>query len=498
MTELTPAGSGSPQSQRRLELVVHSPDEQVQVPDFSVIDLISLAFSQWRIIISVAFMGACLFGCAGLAYKYFLAGEKGTTKMVVSFHFLGIEEGKDPRQQRFDKDQIINPAVLSKTVKDLKDELDIDVTPEQLRQHLTVNPIVPEKVFEKVESLRKEAAKKDPTKLDEIYKIVYHPIEFVVNLKSTAKLPLSREQMIKAENTLFNNYQEWFLNHYTDQDLFVDLIAGVNLNDYDYPEFSEIANQQISEMRNYLARREVDGSLFRSSETNKSFKDLLSELDIIQKIDVDRMDSLVVGAYKLTKNKERRIQLFEYRILKYELNKKKLSDQQKDAVAMMEKFPREKNVMFIPGLSGTGPTTIEGEKQDDYFRLLAGKALEAGIGSSTSGHDIDFYKGEIERLKNDTVPAAEKAEAIKEIEAISVNIQTKLNKFTKVANATVQDYSKTILFGKSIDCAIPPQYYSKVSLTLLLAISIAGGMLGAMIGLFLVWFRQQVIRRLAA
>lgn len=493
MTELTPAGSGSPQSQRRLELVVHSPDEQLQVPDFSVIDLISLAFSQWRIIISVAFIGACLFGFAGISYKYFLAKEKGTTKMVVSFHFFGIEEGKDPRMKRFDKDQIINPAVLSKTVKDLK----LGVTPEQLRQHLTVDPVIPEKVLEKVESLRKEAAKKDPTKLDEIYQIAYHPIEFVVKLKSTDRLNLSKEEMVKVEEKIFENYQEWFLNHYTDQELFVDIIAEINLNDYDYPEFSEIANQQISEMRRYFIQRDLDGSSFRSSETNKSFKDLISELDIIQKIDVDRMDSMV-GAYKLTKNKEWRIQLIEHRILQYELNKKKLGDQQKDAVAMMEKFPKEKSIMLIPGISNTAPATLEGEKQDDYFRLLAGKALEAGFGSSTSGHDIEFYKAEIERLKNDTVPLAEKTEAIKEIERISVNIQTKLNKFTKVANATVQDYSKTILFGKSIDCAIPPQYYSKVSITILLAISIAGGMLGALVGLFLVWFRQQVIRRLAA
>ena len=84
------------------------------------------------------------------------------------------------------------------------------------------------------------------------------------------------------------------------------------------------------------------GSNFRSVETGMSFGDIMESISIIKKVDLSRLDS-IIGAYNLTKNKEKLIKLYEYRIKQAELSMNQKNEESALLTDIIQKYQKDQN-----------------------------------------------------------------------------------------------------------------------------------------------------------
>jgi len=101
-------------------------------------------------------------------------------------------------------------------------------------------------------------------------------------------------------------------------------------------------------MKNFLSSKIEKAKDFRSTDTGLSFADILQSVDVIDTVDLSRMDS-IIGAFNLTKDKDKLIKLYEYRIKVKELEKAKKQDESKIVSDMLGKFERDKSVFACSG-----------------------------------------------------------------------------------------------------------------------------------------------------
>lgn len=463
----------------KIELVIRQDRNDNKGIEISLRDIIEVILKgKWLIALIVAI--SIILTSVGFVL---ITPYKGTVSMMISFNFNGIEKGLDPYGNNFDISKIKSPVVLNKVVENL--ELSkYEISADDLRTNIDLTPIIPGDVTEKIKSL--EEAKK--LNIEDVQDYTYYPNKYTIklNIPRSFKVGAVKEREILDE--LFKQYQEYFFNTYSDKSVLSNALGPIDYDNYDYPEMSDVIQNQINIIQNYLytKNKELDANNFRSKKTGLAFVDIIDSIGVLKKVDLQRIDS-IIGSFNLTKDKDKLIKLYEYRIQRSQLESQKKKDEAKIYDDKVSKYQKDKNVLFVSGM-GEDANTVETSETSKYYDEMMDKSAVAGVDAQNAVHDAAYYQMQIDKLTNDTVEIHKKQAAEKEVLSLLPDITKKLENWIALTNDTVQEYYDTQLYNSAITKLSPAESSGILKgIVLSLAIGLVAGLL---LGLFVAFLRE--------
>jgi len=463
----------------KIEVVLRQEQNNSNTIEISLRDIMeTILRGKW--IIAIIVIISLILTSVGYIY---VTPNKGSVDMMISFNFDGIEKGLDPYGNNFDISMIKSPTVLNKVVENLGLSK-YSISEDDIRTNLELTPIIPGDITEKIKSL--EEAKK--LNIEDIQDYTYYPNRYQITLNLPKSFSVDGEKAREILDDLFKEYQEYFFYSYSDRSVLTNALGPIDdYTKYDYPEMSDVVNNQISIIKNYLTtkNKEIGASDFRSKKTGFAFGDIIDSIGVLEKVDLQRIDS-IIGAYNLTKNKDTLLKLYEHRIEQSELTSQKKTDEAKIYTDMIGKYQKDKNVLLVSGTDAGN--SIETSETSKYYDELMEKSSLAGVSAQNAVHDAAFYKIQIDKLTKDTVAIAQKQAAEKEVLALLPDIKTKLQTWITVTNNTVQEFYESQLYSKAITKLSPAEYSGALSgMKKILAVGLLAGL---MIGLFVAFLRE--------
>lgn len=416
----------------------------------------------------------------------FFLPYKGKVSAIISFNFDGIEKGIDPYGKSFDVSKIKSPAVIDKVVKELTLEK-YKITSSKIIENLNIEPVIPGDITQKIKGL--EEARKQNIK--DLQDFTYYPNTYMIILNLHRSFGVNKKLAEKILNEVVKQYKEYFYYSYSDREVLSNVITNISYNDYDYPEVSMIIHNQLDIIKNYLSAKskEPEASVFRSKKTGLAFNDIIETVNVIEKVDLNRIDA-IIGSYNLTKDKAKLMKLYQYRIEINNLAASKRNDESNVYGSMLNKYQKDRNVILVPGLTQgeNSSSSIEVDKTNDYYDELVDKYSAAGVDSKNRLHDSEYYKVQIERLQKDNVPPELKKAAIEDIVRLLPDIKSKIENWIRLTNDTVAEYYDFQLNNKAVS-SISPAVYSGTAMNKGLYLAIAL-IIGLFIGLAAACFKE--------
>ena len=435
--------------------------------EISLRDIINVIIKGKWLIALITIICLLLTGLGSL----YLDNNTQTAKIYISFSFDGIGSGLNPDGTRFDSNKIMEPVVVQKALDSLQIYSTV-IRVDNVRRNMSVVPVVPNDIVEKTEILRKEGQD-----------FTYYPNEFVINLKLSDGIDSSTGGRIL--DAVVESYTNYFNDLYSDRSVLANAIGQLNYDEYDYPEVSSVIHNQINIISSYLSSKAKESNGFRSKQTGLTFGDIQESLAIIDNVDVSSMDS-IIGAFNITKDKDKLITTYEYRIKVNELNKVKKIDEASQSKEMMNNYKREQQSILIPGLTTGENSSILQQENNSYYDSLADRATKAGVEASNRTHDNEYLLKEIERLKADTISAEAKMQAEKDVLNLLNNVKEKIENWIELTNKSVEEYYIQKL-NKAIMRLSPIEVRSDVNILLNMLISL---LIGLMIGILIAYFKD--------
>ena len=407
---------------------------------------------------------------AAFAGTYYLQEKNAQARIVISFNHKGIENGINPDGTRFDADSSVkSPAVIVNVLEELDQKRHLSV--DDIRRNIHIEPITPNYIIEKIKMLREEG---------EDFK--YYPNEFIVSINTDPSAGIDKRSAKEILDKLIDTYIIHFNDEYSDGKIVANAIGQLDYQQYDYHEISKVIDNQLQIFQSYLSGKIAEAQDFRANATGLTFNDIKKSVDIIGNIDLNKVDS-IIGAFNLTKDKEKLIINYEYAIKQNELEKQKKESELAIAKEMMSDFNEEKSMLLIPGVTEQG---VEVGQTDSYYDKLVERATNAGVDATSKGHDIVYIHNEIEKLQNDQISTALKQQAEREVLVLVEQIKGKLQHWIEMTNLTAEEYDGEKL-SKAVMRVSPVEIYKQENLKLNLAVA---GLLGIMLGVFVVFFKE--------
>jgi len=434
------------------EILAKNMDEQDEIvlDEISLADIIRVILKgKWFIglLVVIALVGT-------YAYYRFLTPKIGEVKTIISYNYKGIEKGLDPHGKNIDVSMIKSPLVLENVVNALSLQ-QYGITSDDLRVNINITPVIPGNITENIKRLEEDIK----SNIEPLQQYIYYPNKYIITFRLARKLKISSQMAQQIVDEIVKQYQQYFYKTYSDMSVLSSAIQPVDYAEYDYPEISTVLNNQLNIFISYLKTKlnQEDGSNFRSVETGLSFGDILESISIIKQVDLNRLDS-IIGAYNLTKNKDKLIKLYEYRIKTEELNMAQKNDEASLILNTIKDYQKDQKLVMA-GLAGTdGSGFINMEETDKYYNTLTQQYIDAGIAAKESEKKILHYQQEIEKLMNDTVDAVSKAQAEADVVKLVSVIKERIEYWIELTNKTAAEYYEKNLFNQAITRNSPSEY----------------------------------------
>ena len=444
------------------------PEEGIQEEEISLAEVLRVLLKGKWIIGSLVIAAILI----SFLYIMFFSPEIGNIQTIISFNYKGIEKGLDPNGKNKDVSMIKSPVVLDQVIRTL--QLDQhNISSDDLRKNISITPVIPGNVTENIKRLEEDIK----GNINSLQEYIYYPNKYIIGFTVTRKLGISQQFAQQIVDEVVKQYQQYFYKTYSDMSVLASAIQPVEYDEYDYPEISTVIHNQLDIFKNYLSSKlnEENGNNFRSVETGLSFSDIMESISIIQQVDLGRLDS-IIGAYNLTKNKEKLIKLYEYKIKQQELTMKQKNDEAALLTDIIQKYQKDQKLVFASmmstGTDGTGFLNVD--ETDQYYNTLTQQYVDAGVAAKKSQVMMLHYQQEIDKLLNDTVDAASKAAAEEDVNAYIPVIKERIEYWIDVTNKTVTEYYDTNLFNQAITRNSPSEFISNMSQSkMLLAIAAA-------------------------
>ena len=129
----------------------------------------------------------------------------------------------------------------------------------------------------------------------------YFPTKYTVTFVSGEKE--GADYGVQVLNRLFEAYDEYIQETYTNTGKIPDVFSNIDYNKYDYMEICELYEEQLKNVLNMLDGYASQMSGFRSTKTGLSFDDLKIYFSSIKDTEYAKLYA-IVRAGCLSKNKE--------------------------------------------------------------------------------------------------------------------------------------------------------------------------------------------------
>lgn len=395
---------------------------------------------------------------------YIMIPRTQSVVAIIELNYPGIELGQNPDGTQFDIRQLKSPYVIEKALEELA-LTNSGVKLDEVRRNIDITSIIPNDISQRAETMIKQGQE-----------YVYYPSEFKITYK--VNKAFSYNQGIQLIETIIDEYKKYFYTLYSDVKTIENTIGTLDFSSYDYPDIVEVINTQIAGIQEFLESKAEEDSNFRSAETGFSFADLNRSFDILKTVDTTKLESLV-NTYNLTKDRDKLIKDYEYKVKRMELEMAKKNSEADEARKLMDQFKKEDYVLIPDG----SRNELKTENPSSYYNTLAEIAITASVEAANMQHEIEYYKNEIERLK--AVTEVNNTKLIEEANSLIESIQTKMIDLISKTNDTLSEYY-SYKYGRSIRQIVPAEMVSGINILLNMAIALA---IGIMVGVFAVFIR---------
>lgn len=396
---------------------------------------------------------------------YIMLPSTQSVVAIIELNYPGIELGQNPDGSQFDIRQLKSPYVIEKALEALNLQ-NSGVKLDEVRRNIDIVSIIPNEISQRAETMIKQG-----------HEYVYYPSEFKITYK--VNKAFSYNQGIQLVETIIDEYKNYFYTLYADVKTIENTIGTLDFTSYDYPDIVEVINTQIEGIQEFLESKVEEDSNFRSAETGFSFADLNRSFEILKTVDTTKLESLV-NTNNLTKDRDKLIKDYEYKVKRMELEMAKKSSEAEEARRLMDQFKKEDYVL-IPDATRS---ELKTENPSSYYNTLAEIAITASVEAASIQHEIKYYKNEIERLK--AVTEVNNSKLIEEADNLIESIRIKMVDLINTTNGTLSNYY-SYKYGKSIRQIAPAEMVTGMNVFLNIAISLV---IGVMLGVFTVFLKQ--------
>ncbi len=427
--------------------------------EIDLIELIKVLIKRKKIILLSVFFMLIL----GLLSGLFIKNQNYESRVLINFNFEEIIRGENPDGTLFDINLLTSTPVLNKVIENEPSLKEKNIGVESLKRAVKLNPIIPNHITKQIEESYKNGS---------IFN--YYPSTFLITFKLTKNFDYDRKILDKIIYE-YKSYYEYRYNR-----LEVIGKASGNYDKYDYVELLEIVDNNLLNLRNFLV--DEKSNKFRSSTLLLTYSDLLSEVDLLENIEVKNLKSIVENK-NLSKNKWRIIEKYRNLIKDLELKKAKYLAEEKIIKEMLDNYKPESNQVIVPNFDGS---IMEDNKESYYGRLIE-KATEAGINAVSLAEDIIYYKSRIAELENEN---DENSVYIDDVNVLIVSIQDKYNRIISDVNLLNKEYNQ-VYFSNMIKKISPIESINETKLELYLLVSLVMGLFLGVVIIFILEFKNK-------
>jgi len=195
-----------------------------------------------------------------------------TTSMRVTFAFNAYAKGEYPDHSKFQPDDIRAPDVILEALK-LQGLNVTDDFQGKIRAALTIEGLIPANVIKERDRLRAAGQTLAP----------FLPDEYLVTLTLPRKEPISNRQREILLNKIVSIYEEKFQRTYAEVPLAFGNVFDA-LRSADFSEYELVFGDEIQNLQAFLHQELDQAKTFRSSTTNLSFSDLITQTELFSQI----------------------------------------------------------------------------------------------------------------------------------------------------------------------------------------------------------------------
>lgn len=395
------------------------------------------------------FLVMVILGCLlSFAYSGILTAiKKPELKALIGFSYDGIDKGLDPNGRKFDINTVKSPAVIEMALT----ELNIDIVKlESIRNGITFEKIIPASAYDKFTVYNNILEKGGQETLEAGEKLIetsYYPTQFTV-VFDYSKTGFSRNEAVNVFNMIIEKYDEYFYKTYGYNEAIGNAVSAISYEDYDYAEAVDVFENNLSMLKRYVKQlSDEDDTRFRSTVTGYTLADLYSSIDTVQTIDLDEISSYITF-YNVTKDKERAIAYYEYRIdaLTREVNQ--YEEQIGVYDGSISAYEKDQVLVFGGTDNINTQSNVSSEQYDEMFSQKNNTAGDLAY----SKQRIIFYKNRIQALQSNNINTSKNIEIV-ESELKSLN--EKLNMLIGLVHDTSEDYYRNVTFGNAYNILVP-------------------------------------------
>lgn len=423
-------------------------------------DIFLIVWKRKLLLIACTFLGLILAIVGGIVFN----ARSSTVQTILNLQWEGVFSGEYPDGQRFDYTKMFESHVFAQTIED--SQLD-GVLTNELRDAVTIEPIVPSNVYELIEQ---ELLKGN--------QITYFPNVFKLAIKY-ADINISKEKGQDVLMVLIDTFRADFERRYIQKSIIIDYTV-VDLTTLDYDEAHDILRSQIQLIESVITQTKPQSNTFVSTQLGIGFDDILIQTDLIKSIDLLSV-SARINNYLLTKDPSLQITKLRYNIELLELDLESFQKIETGLELMIDAYKGSTTVILIPGLDQS-EFEITPHLNTLYQSL---ESIKVDIANTEK--DITYNNLRLERLLgNDPafiVTPEDKAEQSAIVETYLENTQDQLSDVVDNMKVLLTEYNQYVT-RSLINPIMVPQYVPKVNIIIF---GLVGIVFGLSIGLGIIF-----------
>ncbi len=383
----------------------------------------------------------CVIIIAAVAIACVITGNLNTAYTTVSISFSEISNGCNPDGSPFDIYEVLSDEVL----KNACDKLDNKLSPETLKEHISVTGITTDGSF--------NAIRQNVLDGNDTYS--YFPSKYMISysiISDSIKangIPASAEAVFKqcalpSKAKILTAVADSYREYYEDKYVFTNSLFDVDWSktkSLDYFNRATEMKNIINRINRYLSSRYDEDVKFVSKD-GVSFGDLSTELSLIADTDVETYKAFVVQN-GITSDKDKLLKQFRY------VSKENYEQTQRsrgeygvmlDGISIYD--PLVTKVVFVPSLDSENDFYMNRTKIGiDYLTENASKANLAGDEAENEAHYYDYLINQFSASAESSEEWLKKA-ADKQCD----DITAKINDFLERAAAVNDEYINTVSY----------------------------------------------------
>ncbi len=411
--------------------------------------------------------------CGIFGELYYRRAQKYYSSTTVKYTFDNAESGVNPKGEALDAYEMVSPAVIEKALA----ALNIGEGMESIRSSTTITPFIDDATKQKQEAMLKQGEEFE-----------YFPTKYTVTFINGEKE--GADYGVKVLNRLFEAYDEYIRETYTNMGKIPDIFSNIDYDKYDYMEICSLYEQQLDTVLDMLTGYASQNESFRSTKTGLTFNDLKVYFSGIRNTEYAKFHSLVRSAC-LSKNEEVLLKNYRYKVEQLESEYVKKTEESNVSFGIMTDFYKQyqKGIAFENWQEGSGNKNNnilydidETNKKTTYDEIVS-KYVDSGVEAENAKKDIEYYNRLIQDYTQSNLTEEQKAVYKAEAEQLINQIDKSLKNYISVANETLNDYNVykgtnyiSYLSSVSVD--------AKLSRVVTLAFAlVAGAFMGMMLAL---------------